>query len=49
MGTLQILMFALIAIKIKANAPGAHTFPEILLAKHGKLAHLTYVQHRQIT
>lgn len=48
MGTLQILMFALIAIKIKANAPGAHTFPEILLAKHGKLAHLTYVQYGQI-
>ncbi|CZT24017.1 probable solute symporter family transporter [Ramularia collo-cygni] len=43
MGTLQILMFALIAIKIKANAPGAHTFPEILLAKHGKLAHITYL------
>ncbi|KAK4625992.1 Urea active transporter [Fulvia fulva] len=43
MGTLQILLFALIAIKIKANAPGAHTFPEILLAKHGKVAHLTYL------
>lgn len=43
MGTLQILLFALIAIKIKSTAPGAHTFPEILLAKHGKLAHLTYL------
>lgn len=43
MGTLQILLFALIAIKIKANAPGAHTFPEILLARHGKIAHLTYL------
>ncbi|KAF2171842.1 hypothetical protein M409DRAFT_63399 [Zasmidium cellare ATCC 36951] len=43
MGTIQILMFALIAIKIKANAPGAHTFPEILLAKHGKIAHATYL------
>jgi len=30
MGTFQILLFALIAIKIKANAPGAHTFPEIV-------------------
>ncbi|KAK0936629.1 urea permease [Friedmanniomyces endolithicus] len=43
MGTFQILLFALIAIKIKANAPGAHTFPEIVLARHGKIAHLTYL------
>jgi urea-proton symporter len=42
-GSLQILLFALIAIKIKSNAPGAHTFPEIILAKHGKVAHLTYL------
>jgi Na+/proline symporter len=39
MGTWQILLFALIAIKTKANAPGAHTFPEIVLARHGKVAH----------
>lgn len=54
------MLFALIAIKIKANAPGAHTFdcppkpskvprscvnsfPEIVLARHGKVAHLTYL------
>lgn len=43
MGTMQIMLFALIAIKIKANAPGAHTFPEIVLARHGKIAHLTYL------
>ncbi len=43
MGTWQILLFALIAIKIKANAPGAHTFPEIILSRHGKIAHLTYL------
>ncbi|KAI9761817.1 MAG: hypothetical protein M4579_000756 [Chaenotheca gracillima] len=43
MGTFQILLFALIAIKIKGNAPGAHTFPEIVLARHGKAAHLTYL------
>ncbi|PYI08432.1 solute symporter family transporter [Aspergillus sclerotiicarbonarius CBS 121057] len=42
-GTLQILLFALIAVKIKANAPGAHTMPEIVLARHGKIAHLTYL------
>ena len=43
MGSFQILLFALIAIKIKANAPGAHTFPEILLARHGVVAHITYL------
>jgi Na+/proline symporter len=43
MGTLQILLFALIAIKIKTKAPGAHTFPEIVLARHGKIAHATYL------
>ncbi|KAL4894700.1 Sodium:solute symporter family-domain-containing protein [Aspergillus ambiguus] len=42
-GTLQILLFALIAVKIKANAPGAHTMPEIVLARHGKIAHITYL------
>ncbi|KAI9683247.1 MAG: urea active transporter [Bathelium mastoideum] len=42
-GSFQILMFAVIAIKIKANAPGAHTFPEIVLARHGKIAHITYL------
>lgn len=43
MGTWQILLFALIAIKIKANAPGAHTFPEIILSRHGRVAHITYL------
>jgi Na+/proline symporter len=45
MGTLQILLFGLIAIKIKTNAPGAHTMPEIVLARHGKIAHLTYLYY----
>ena len=43
MGTFQILLFALIAIKIKAKALGAHTFPEIVMARHRKLAHATYL------
>lgn len=42
-GAFQIFLFALIAVKIKANAPGAHTFPEIVLARHGKVAHITYL------
>ena len=43
MGSGQILLFSLIAIKIKGNAPGAHTFPEIVLARHGTVAHVTYL------
>lgn len=41
-GTLQILLFGLLAIKIKHQAPGAHTFPEIVLSRNGCFAHLTY-------
>ncbi|KAJ5644553.1 hypothetical protein N7507_010564 [Penicillium longicatenatum] len=44
-GTLQILLFGLIAIKIKLNAPGAHTMPEIVLSRHGMIAHLTYLYY----
>lgn len=43
MGSSQILLFALISVKIKTNAPGAHTFPEIILAHHGRATHLTYL------
>ncbi|KAI0011411.1 urea active transporter 1 [Xylariaceae sp. FL0662B] len=43
MGTSQILLFSLIAIQIKTSAPGAHTFPEIILARHGRIAHVTYL------
>ncbi|KAK8200038.1 Sodium:solute symporter family-domain-containing protein [Phyllosticta capitalensis] len=43
LGCFQIFLFALIAIKIKGYTPGAHTFPEIVLAKHGKVAHITYL------
>ncbi|PSK33428.1 hypothetical protein B9Z65_7315 [Elsinoe australis] len=43
MGTFQILLFALIAIKIKSKAASAHTFPEIVLARHGTAAHITYL------
>lgn len=45
MGTLQILMFGLIAVKIKSKAPGAHTMPEIVFERHGKIAHLTYLYY----
>ena len=49
MGTFQILLFALIAIKIKGNAPGAHTFPEIVMARHGRFAHATFLYNGLMT
>ncbi|EME84560.1 uncharacterized protein MYCFIDRAFT_152785 [Pseudocercospora fijiensis CIRAD86] len=42
-GTFQILTFCLMAIKIKRYAPGAHTFPEIVLARNGYIAHVSYL------
>lgn len=42
-GCFQIVLFALVSVKIKANVPGAHTFPEIMLAFHGRPAHLSYL------
>ncbi len=49
MGTFQILLIALVAVKIKATAPGAHTFPEIVLARHGRFAHATFLYHGLLT
>ncbi|KAH6673691.1 solute symporter family transporter [Halenospora varia] len=41
-GTFQTLFFAVAAFKIKEKSNNAHTFPEIVLQKHGKLAHMIY-------
>ncbi|CAN8099947.1 unnamed protein product [Discula destructiva] len=43
LGCFQISLFALVSVKIKANVPGAHTFPEIMLAFHGRPAHISYL------
>ncbi|EKG20587.1 Sodium/solute symporter [Macrophomina phaseolina MS6] len=37
------LLFALITVKVKGNAPGAYTFPEIVFSRHGKVAHTAYL------
>ena len=43
MGSSQVLMFSLLSLKIKRSAPGAHTFPEIVLSRHGPIAHSVYL------
>jgi Na+/proline symporter len=40
--TIQILLFGIMAIEVKRKAPTAHTVLEIILARWGKVAHLTF-------
>lgn len=41
--TVQILLFGVLAVKLKAVAPSAHTLCEIVNARWGKTAHLTFL------
>jgi len=35
LGSSQVIMFAMLSLRVKRDVPGAHTFPEIVLARHG--------------
>ncbi|KAF8237060.1 urea transporter [Tricholoma matsutake] len=41
--TVQVLLFAMLAAKLKLNAPYAHTWLEIVGARWGKAAHLIFM------
>lgn len=41
--TIQILLFGVLAISLKRVAPSAHTMCEIVMARWGKTAHLTFL------
>ncbi|PHH85559.1 hypothetical protein CDD83_250 [Cordyceps sp. RAO-2017] len=41
--TVQILLFATLAITLKKRAPNAHTFLEVIKARYGTAAHLTFI------
>ncbi|GFP59402.1 probable urea active transporter 1 [Trichoderma asperellum] len=41
--TVQILLFATIAITLKKRAPNAHTFLEVIKARYGKAAHFIFI------
>ncbi|CAK7204873.1 urea permease [Sporothrix eucalyptigena] len=41
-GSCVTLLFACTAYRVKKGANNAHTFPEIVLARHGKFAHKVY-------
>lgn len=41
--TVQILLFATLAIELKRRAPNAHTFLEVVRARYGKTTHFVYI------
>eukprot|EP00596_Hydrurales_sp_CCMP1899_P008509 CAMPEP_0119039728 /NCGR_PEP_ID=MMETSP1177-20130426/9353_1 /TAXON_ID=2985 /ORGANISM="Ochromonas sp, Strain CCMP1899" /LENGTH=674 /DNA_ID=CAMNT_0007003951 /DNA_START=469 /DNA_END=2493 /DNA_ORIENTATION=- len=41
--TVQVLLFATLAIELKRVAPNAHTFLEIVRLRYGKAAHILYI------
>ncbi|CAG8464056.1 121_t:CDS:2 [Diversispora eburnea] len=41
--TIQVLLFAILAIELKRKAPNAHTFLEIINVRYGKVAHLIFL------
>jgi hypothetical protein len=41
--TVQILLFATLAIELKRRAPNAHTYLEIIKARYGTFAHLVFL------
>jgi urea-proton symporter len=41
--TVQILLFATLAIELKRRAPNAHTFLEVIKARYGTVTHITFI------
>lgn len=41
--TVQILLFATIAIELKRRAPNAHTFLEVIRARYGTIVHVVFI------
>ena len=40
--TVQIILFATLAIELKRKAPNAHTFLEVIRARYGVYGHLVF-------
>ena len=41
--TVQILMFSILACKVKQNAPTCHTYLEIIYTRYGVLTHWVFI------
>ncbi|CAK7214354.1 urea permease [Sporothrix curviconia] len=49
LGSSQVLLFSMLSLMVKRDLPGAHTFPEIVLARHGPIAHAIYLVFGWVT
>ncbi|OAA65243.1 Sodium/solute symporter [Niveomyces insectorum RCEF 264] len=49
LGSSQVLLFSMLSLMVKRDLPGAHTFPEIVLARHGPVAHAIYLVFGWVT
>jgi Na+/proline symporter len=47
--TVQILMFSVLACKVKQNAPRCHTFLEIIQTRYGTATHLVFIFFALVT
>jgi len=47
--TVQILLFATLAIELKRRAPNAHTFLEVIRARYGTFAHIVFMVFGLVT
>jgi urea-proton symporter len=41
--TVQIILFATLAIELKRRAPNAHTFLEVVKARYGTITHIVFL------
>lgn len=47
--TVQILLFATLAIELKRRAPNAHTFLEVIKARYGTFTHIVFMVFGLVT
>ncbi|HKU50333.1 MAG TPA: sodium/solute symporter [Nitrososphaera sp.] len=47
--SIQVVLFAILAIELKKKAPTSHTFPEIIYARFGKHAHKIFLSFALMT
>ncbi|KAK4169778.1 Sodium:solute symporter family-domain-containing protein [Cladorrhinum sp. PSN259] len=47
--TVQILLFATLAIELKRRAPNAHTYLEVIKARYGTVAHIVFMVFGLVT
>src|ERR671932_2800171 len=41
--SIQVILFAILAMKLKQNVPSSHTFPEMIFARFGKGCHKVFL------